>query len=387
MPRLASATRGAPFVALGLQAGLVPAAAIRFADEHGLRGRMYNDLEVGSYLTLHQPRHPVFQDPRINGYPDEMHAILKRDDLTVADWRALLDRFGVTSALVTYPDVNPRAALFDPTRWALVYRDAEALLFAARRPEFAALIAGAEIPLAFRYTRAAGSEPTPLPVRPEASPVPACEWARRLGDVWVELGDDGQAIAAYRTARATAGCLAPRAATAAALALGDAALRAHDPATAAEAYAGVALPRAHRNRGLALLALDRPAEALLELAGRPCRRSERRRCPPRRGAGPRSACGLRHPLSDIERVAPRTTPVVVRLAGLKASDRAWPGRCCSRCQHAQSDRARHVGGSRRFPVLAGRRADEAGDGSPERPGATATGRIPRPERRVSSSAN
>ena len=248
-----------------MQPRLIPAAAIRFADDNGLRDRMYNDLEVGSYLTLHQPRHPVFQDPRINGYPDEMHAILKRDDLTVADWRALLARFGVTAALVTYPDVNPRAALFEPARWALVYRDSEALLFAARRPEFASLIAGAEIPLAFRYTRAAGNEPAPLGVRPEASPVPACEWARRLGDVWVELGDDRQAIAAYRTARAVAGCLPPRAATAAALALGDAALRAHDPASAADAYAGVELPRAHRNRGLALLALDRPAEALLEL--------------------------------------------------------------------------------------------------------------------------
>jgi hypothetical protein len=265
VPRIARAAHGAPFVDLGLEPGLIPAAAIRFADENGLRGRMYNDLEVGSYLTLHRPRHPVFQDPRINGYPDEMHAVLKRHDLTVAEWQALLDRFRVSSALVTYPDVNPRAALFDPARWALVYRDSEALLFAAREPDFARVIADAEIPLAFRHTRIAGNEPLPLTVRPAASPVPACEWARRLGDVWVELADDSRAVAAYRTARTPAGCLAPRPAIAAAVALGDAALRVHDPATAADAYAGIDLPRAHRNRGFALLAIDRPAEALIEL--------------------------------------------------------------------------------------------------------------------------
>ena len=48
------------------------------------------------------------------------------------------------------------------------------------------------------------------------------------------------------------------------MALGDAALRLHDPATAAEAYAGIDLPRAHTNRGLALLALGRAREALDE---------------------------------------------------------------------------------------------------------------------------
>jgi tetratricopeptide (TPR) repeat protein len=266
VPRLAAAIHGEPFMSLGIEAGLVPTAAIRFAEQSGLADRMYNDLEVGSYLTWRWwPRRRVFQDPRINGYPPAMHALLKRDDLTVVAWQGLLDRFRVTSALVTYPDVNPRAALFDPQRWALVYRDAESLLFAARSPEQADLIAHAEIPLSFRYTRAAGAEPRPLPGQPARSPVPACEWSRRLGDVWVELGDDARAIAAYRAARAISDCLDAASDKAAALALGDAALRRHDPATATAAYAGIDLPRAHRNRGLALLAIDRPGEALVEL--------------------------------------------------------------------------------------------------------------------------
>ncbi len=265
VPRFAAARRGEPFIDLGLEPGLVPTDAIRFADENGLHNRMYNDMEVGSYLTWQGwPQHRVFQDPRINGYPDEMHAILKRADLTPSAWQELLDRFGVTTALVTDPGINPRAALFDPRRWALVYRDREALLFAARRPEYAALLARAEIPIAFGYSPAVGTEGHPI-AQPPGSPIAACEWSRRQGDVWVELGDDMRAIAAYQTARAVSDCLDAGPARAAALALGDAALRAHAPAIAADAYAGVDLPRAHRNRGLALLAIDRPAEAMIEL--------------------------------------------------------------------------------------------------------------------------
>ncbi len=61
-----------------MEAGLVPLEAIRFIDANGLGDRMYNDLEVGSYLAWHwQGRHQVFQDPRINGYPPEFHAVLQ----------------------------------------------------------------------------------------------------------------------------------------------------------------------------------------------------------------------------------------------------------------------------------------------------------------------
>ncbi len=176
----------------------------------------------------------------------------------------LLGGFGVTTALVTDPGTNPRAALFDPARWALVYRAADGLVFVARRPEFAALVARAEIPATFSFDRANGVTPRPLESRPAGSPVPECEWQRRLGDFFVEDGDDSRAAAAYRRATAAPGCLDAAAALTARVALGDAALRLHDPATAAEAYAGIDLPRAHTNRALALLALGRPREALDE---------------------------------------------------------------------------------------------------------------------------
>jgi tetratricopeptide (TPR) repeat protein len=265
-PRVVAARRGERVLDLGMEAGLVPLEAIRFVDDNGLAERIYNDLEVGSYLTWHwRDRHQVFQDPRINGYPPAFHAVLKRDDLTRAEWDALMRRFDVTAALVTYPDLNPRAALFDPDRWALVHRDAEALVFAAREPRFQGLIAGHELPLSFAYARADGVSPRPIAERPLASPVADCEWQRRVGDLLVETGDAPAARKAYARALGPAGCLGSREALAR-VALGDLALAAGDQAAAVEAYAGVTEPHARTNRGLALLALGRAADAQRELA-------------------------------------------------------------------------------------------------------------------------
>ena len=265
VPRVAAVRAGGRMVDIGLDPTLIPTAAIAFATDNGLRERMYNDLEVGSYLTWEGwPRHRVFQDPRINGYPPDFHALLKRDDLSRREWDALLAGFGVTTALVTYPDLNPRAAFFDPERWALVYRAADGLVFVARRPELAALAARAEIPVTFAFARATGVEPRALDTRPAGSPVTDCEWQRRLGDFFAEAHEDLLALNAYRNARAKPGCLDAPALLLTRMALGDAALRLRDPASAAEAYAGIDLPRAHSNRALALLALGQVQEALDE---------------------------------------------------------------------------------------------------------------------------
>jgi tetratricopeptide (TPR) repeat protein len=281
-PRIAAARRGERAVDLGLEVGLVPLDAIAFVDRNGLAERLYNDLEVGSYLIWHwrldaggaspsggpladpPQRHRVFQDPRINGYPAELHAILRRDDLSRPDWQALLDRFGVTAALVTYPDLNPRAALFDPARWALVHRDADALVFAAR-DRFPGLAARRELPLTFGYRRDQGVTPQPLAERPGGAAVTECEWQRRLGDALVELEAPRAAREAYARALSPPGCLGPAEAAAARGALGDLALAAGDRAAAIEAYAGLSAPRARTNRGLALLALGRASEAEADL--------------------------------------------------------------------------------------------------------------------------
>jgi hypothetical protein len=263
--RIGDARDGNPVFRVGLDRSLVPWNAIAFVNQNGLRDRMYNDMEVGSYLTWEGwPRHRVFQDPRINGYPPAFHAMLRRDDLSRTEWSALLAGFGVTTALVTYPDVNPRAAFFAPEQWALVYDAPDGLVFVERRPEFAALTARQEIPVSFSFDRRKGVGRLPIDRRPPASPVAECEWQRRLGNVFVQHGDDARAATAFGQAIAAPGCLEPAARSEARQSLGDAALRLHDPATAADAYAGVDLPAAHTNRALALLALGRAREALAE---------------------------------------------------------------------------------------------------------------------------
>jgi len=264
--RVGAAHDEGPVFDLKIDTFLVPWNAINFVNREGLRERMYNDMEIGSYLTWDSwPRYRVFQDPRINGYPSDFHARMRRDDLTRAEWDTLLDGFGVKTALLTYPDVNPRAAFFDPDRWALIYRGTDAFVFVRRLPEFAALTAREEEPVTFAFARDKGVTSLPIERPPPGSPVAECEWQRRLALFFeLDMHDLQRVAAAYRRALAKRGCLDEWAEDEARQGLGDAALSLNDPATAAEAYAGIDLPRVHINRGLALLALGRAREALEE---------------------------------------------------------------------------------------------------------------------------
>ena len=223
---------------------------------------MYNDLEVGSYLTWQGwPRHRVFQDPRINGYP---HDVARRPEArrsVAARVARATRRFGVDTALVTYPGRQParRAVRSERAgRWStatadgLVFVRATPLVRRADRPRRdTARVHVHAAPAASARARCTSAPPSPQ--------VTACEWRRRLGDLLVELGDDaGAARRIPGGARRARSAWTRAAHQAAGLALGDVALRLRDPATAAEAYEGIALPRARRNRGLALLALGKP---------------------------------------------------------------------------------------------------------------------------------
>jgi Tetratricopeptide repeat len=258
-PRVVSVAEGGRVFDIGLEPDLVPLAAVDFVEKHGLRERMYNDLEVGSYLTWRGwPRYRVFQDPRINGYPESFHAVLRRADLSRFEWQSLLDGFAVTSALVTFPSLNPRGALFDPGLWALVYRANDALVF-VRRPLPSSLT---EIPLTFSYSAASGLVTTPLDEPPAGVDVPLCEWQRRVGDHYRSVGDTREALHRYETAMgadsATAcGVDARESAGILALQLGE-------PAKAAQWLDGATSAVARTNHGFALLALGQPAQALTD---------------------------------------------------------------------------------------------------------------------------
>jgi hypothetical protein len=168
-------------LALGLAEDVVPFAAIRFVTDHGLRERLYHDLDVGCYLAWEGwPRYHVFQDARLPAYPDAFHRALDETPIEPAAFDRFLAGYGIDAALLNYPDINMRAGSFDPEAWALVYRDTEALVFARRTPAHAALIAEREIPLRVRFRFIGGSSVEPLWRPPPGSPVPPDLWARRL---------------------------------------------------------------------------------------------------------------------------------------------------------------------------------------------------------------
>jgi len=212
-PRIAEAGRGGRFVAVGLDEGTLPLDAIRFVERHGLRERMYNDFETGAYLLWQGfPRYRVFVDPRLPAYPRSFHALLGRMDISRAEWTRAMSELGVESALLDYAGINRRVAYWDPEAWALVFRAKDSRVLVRRLPEWQELIAALEIPATFSFTVEEGTVTLPIPMPPALSPVPACEWQARLGDLYFDLdkGKGERATWAWRAALAAApGCLAP----------------------------------------------------------------------------------------------------------------------------------------------------------------------------------
>jgi tetratricopeptide (TPR) repeat protein len=211
IPRIAEARRSGRFASLDLDRASIPLAAIEFAREHGLRNRMYNDFETGAYLLWEgYPSFRVFVDPRLPAYPVELHRLLGRMDISRAEWTGAMDGLGVESALLDYAGINRRVAFWDPADWALVFRAKDSRVFLRRLPKWKGLIAQFEIPATFDFTVDNGARTLPIASPPAGSPVPACEWQFRLGDLYFDLEGTGsaRAIAAYRSALAEpAGCL------------------------------------------------------------------------------------------------------------------------------------------------------------------------------------
>jgi tetratricopeptide (TPR) repeat protein len=210
-PRLSSAARGESAVAIGIDEAALPLPALRFVERHGLRERMYNDFETGAYLLWQgYPRFRVFTDPRLPAYPAEFHQLTGRMHPSRSEWTQAMDRFGVESALLDYAGINRRMAFWDPADWALVYRARDSRVFVRRLPRWHDLIQALEIPATFDFTIEDGVRTVPLAEPPARSPVPACEWKVRLGDLYFDLdgGKSDRAVAAYRQALAApTGCL------------------------------------------------------------------------------------------------------------------------------------------------------------------------------------
>ena len=160
---------------IDLARDVAPFRAIKFVTDEGLRDRLYHDLDVGCYLLWEGwPRYQVFQDARLPAYPDAFHRALDETSLAPAAFDALLQQYGVDAALLNNPDINMRAGSFDPDEWALVYRHADALVFARRIPHYQAVIARTEIPLRVRFRFAGGSSVARQPARSAPVSSPPC---------------------------------------------------------------------------------------------------------------------------------------------------------------------------------------------------------------------
>jgi len=193
-----------------LAADVVPFDAIDFVTRTGLRRRMFHDLDVGCYLAWEGwPRWQVFEDARLPAYPDEFHRAMDGTPNDPPAFDALLRRYDVDAALLVEPGTNRRSGSFDPDEWALVWRARDALVFARRTPEHAALIAARELPLRVTFRWEDGMHTSPLVTPPARSTVSRCDWDRRLAALLDADGDYDRALDARADALAAACPLSP----------------------------------------------------------------------------------------------------------------------------------------------------------------------------------
>lgn len=213
VPRMSGWEKHGPFFSIDLDRSSLPLAALDFVEKNRLRDRMYNDFETGSFLIWQGfPRFRVFVDPRLPAYPRSFHELLGRTDISREEWTRAMDGFGVQSALIDYAGINRRVAWWAPQDWALVFRAHDTRVFVRRTSAHRDLIARVEIPASFDFSLEEGAATIPLLEPPATSPVPACEWQLRLGDLLFDLdhGHSPRALSAYRQALAAPpGCLAP----------------------------------------------------------------------------------------------------------------------------------------------------------------------------------
>lgn len=112
-----------------------PGAMIEFLARSPYRGRAFNPMEWGAYLTWHfDPAIKVFIDGRVDFFPDDVWDDYVRIGRAEPGWQASLDRRGVE--LVVW---NRRwmsrlpTALKQSPRWKQVYEDDLAVVFVRRK--------------------------------------------------------------------------------------------------------------------------------------------------------------------------------------------------------------------------------------------------------------
>lgn len=144
---------GSPVYAFGSgpKEGAFPEGALRFLDDQGIRGRMFNSYGFGGYIIWRGGGRQVFIDGRYRRlYTPAEYGEYKGMMESAAAWKAGEQKYGFDYALVEYDLISrrfPDHLLTNPD-WALVYWDNQSVLFVKRTPERAGLIAAREYVIA-----------------------------------------------------------------------------------------------------------------------------------------------------------------------------------------------------------------------------------------------
>jgi len=114
-----------------------PAAAVQFLKQRGYRGRVFNTMEWGGYLSWYlSPRVKIFVDPRIDFYPDPVWNDYVLIGRVYPGWQKALDRRRVN--LIVWNRLLSRRLpdeLAKSRQWKNVYQDDAATVFVrTRRP-------------------------------------------------------------------------------------------------------------------------------------------------------------------------------------------------------------------------------------------------------------
>lgn len=189
---------------LGVAAVRFPTAAVDFIERTGIRGRAFNCLAMGGYLTWRRPDDPVFVDGRLEAFPESVFAryfsVMDQPGL----WQRNIESYGLDYALLYHGWSNRLPLvkyLAEGNGWSMVYYDEIASVFvpaddAHREMRERAQQAFAEI----RRARAAAPDP-PIPAAwRRALYVPVAEaWRQRsYGNLLRSIGLQEEAVRAYR---------------------------------------------------------------------------------------------------------------------------------------------------------------------------------------------
>ena len=121
---------------LGLKKNHYPEKAVRFVEETGLKGNMYNTLDFGGYLIWRTyPERKVFVDGRLDVFEE---VLIDQLILTQLGFEKLIRKYNIKYAIMSYyPDyadyINPNPVF--GRELALVYWDDVAMVYLLRTPE------------------------------------------------------------------------------------------------------------------------------------------------------------------------------------------------------------------------------------------------------------